>query len=151
MVRRVVASQELRRGLPTVQLRTSTGQPRSLQSLVAGRPTIVLFWDRRIFGSADDVADVVLAAHLLAGGPGQLLWVTPEPATRSLQAFARAENLPLPAYHDPGAELATALGEWGSRGFYVIDGTGMIRARTHSLMEAVRHLEVLQLGSRDTA
>jgi hypothetical protein len=151
MVRRVVAGQEPPRGLPVARVRTPTGQFRSLRSLVAGRPTIVLFWDRRIFGSVDDVADVILAAQMLAGGPGQLLWITPEPDSRSLQGFTREEHLPIPAYQDPGAELASSLGEWGSRAFYVIDGAGTIRARTHSLMEAVRHLEVLQLGSRDTA
>ncbi len=151
MVRSVVAGQDPGRGLPVARLRTPTGQLRSLQNLVAGRPTILLFWDRRVFGSADDVADVVLAAQLLGGGSGQLLWITPELHSRSLQAFARAQDLPIPAYQDPGAELATALGEWGKRRFYVIDGAGMIRLRTYSLMEAVRHLEVLQLGSRDTA
>ena len=57
----------------------------------------------------------------------------------------------MPVYHDPGSGLATSLGEWGSSGYFVIDRAGMIRARTNSLMEAVRHLEVLLLGSRDTA
>jgi peroxiredoxin len=151
MVRRLLAMQGSGRGLPAARLRTPTGLYRSVESLVAGRPAIVLFWDRRVFDSTEDVADAIQAARLLEGGPGQLLWITPEPDSESLRAFTRRTGLPMPAYHDPGAEFASALGMWGKRGFYVIDGAGMIRVRTHSLMEAVRHLEVLQVGSRNTA
>ena len=97
------------------------------------------------------IEEVIRARNLLAGGVGQLLWITPEPDSESLQAFTREAGLGVPVYHDPGAMLATSLGEWGSSGYYVIDRAGMIRARTNSLMEAVRHLEVLRLGSRDTA
>ena len=110
-----------------------------------------MLWDRRAFGSEDVVAEVVRAKDLLAGGPGQILWITPEPDSESLRSFGRRHGLDLPAYHDPGSELATALGAWGLRGYFVIDRTGRIRTRTHSLMEAVRHLEVLEPGSRDTA
>jgi len=151
LVERVRMAQDLRRGLPSVRLRTSTGQTRSLESLVAGRPTVLLLWDRRVFGDPDDVTSVIRARNLLAGGPGQLLWVTAEPESEALQAFRRARGLILPAYHDPESELATELGEWGKRGYFVIDGTGTIRVRTHSLMEAVRHLEILQMGARGTA
>ena len=151
MIQRVLAQQDTRRGLPSIQLLTSTGQSRSLESLVAGRPTVLVVWDRRVFGSPDDAAEVIQARNVLAGGAGQLLWVTSEPDSEALQVFARENGIGIPAYHDPGAELAMTLGEWGSRGYYVIDGAGMIRTRTNSLMEAVRHLEVLLLGSRDTA
>jgi hypothetical protein len=150
MVQRVLANQ-FRRGLPPSELRTSTGQPITLESLLAGRPAVLLVWDRRVFGSAEDTEEVVRARNLLAGGPGQLLWVTSELDSESLQVFIREAGLGLPAHHDPRSKLGTALGEWGSRGYYVIDRAGMIRARTDSLMEAVRHLEVLLLGSRDTA
>ncbi len=151
MIQRMRVGRDAGRGLPPGSLLTSTGQPRSLESLLSGRPTILLMWDRRVFGTPDDVAEVIRAGHLLAGSPGQLLWVTPEPDSESLQSFTRGAGLGLPAYQDPGSELATALGEWGLREYFVIDRAGMIRARTHSLMEAVRHLEVLRLGSRDTA
>ena len=150
MVQRVLADDMLR-GLPPANLRTSTGQLRTLESLLSGRPTILLLWDRRVFGSPDEVANVIRAGDLLSGGPGRLLWITSEPDSESLQSFARKSGLDLPAYHDQDSELATALGEWGVRDYFVIDGTGRIRTRTHSLMEAVRHLEVLRLGSRDTA
>ena len=150
MVQRVLADDMLR-GLPPANLRTSTGQLRTLESLLSGRPTILLLWDRRVFGSPDEVANVIRAGDLLSGGPGRLLWITSEPDSESLQSFARKSGLDLHAYHDQDSELATALGEWGVRDYFVIDGTGRIRTRTHSLMEAVRHLEVLRLGSRDTA
>lgn len=148
---RILSDQDLHRALPSTELRTSTGQLRSLGSLVAGRPTVLLVWDRRVFGSEEDVSAVIQARNAIADGSGQLLWITPEPDSESLQAFKRSAGLNLPAYQDPGSELAAALGEWGSRGYFVIDRAGVIRARTHSLMEAVRHLEVLQMGSRDTA
>jgi hypothetical protein len=151
MIRRVLAEQDPGRGLPPAQLLTSTGQPRTLETLLSARPTILLMWDRRVFGSPDEVAEVIRASDLVAGGPGQILWITPESDSESLQSFVRGSGLDLPPYHDQGSELATALGEWGMRGYFVIDGTGRIRALTHSLMEAVRHLEVLRLGSRDTA
>jgi hypothetical protein len=142
---------EVHRGLPPGQLLTSMGQSRALETLLSGRPTILLLWDRRTFDTPDVVAEVVRAADLLGGGPGQILWVTSEPHSESLQSFRRRSGLELPVYQDPGSELATALGEWGMRGYFVIDGTGRIRTQTHSLMEAVRHLEVLIQGSRDTA
>jgi hypothetical protein len=150
MIRRV-RDLEVHRGLPSGQLFTPAGQPRALERLVSGRPTILMLWDRRAFGSEDVVAEVVRATDLLAGGPGQILWITPEPDSESLRSFGRRYGLDLTAYHDPGSELATALGAWGLRGYFVIDRTGRIRTRTHSLMEAVRHLEVLEPGSRDTA
>jgi hypothetical protein len=150
MIRRVL-DLEVHRGLPPGQLLAPEGQSRALESLLSGRPTILLLWDRRTFGSEDVVAEVLRATDLLAGGPGQILWITPEPDSESLQSFRRRHGLDLPAYQDPGSELATALGAWGLRGYFVIDRTGRIRTRTHSLMEAVRHLEVLELGSRDTA
>ncbi len=151
MTERVFANQDVRRGLPPVELLTSTGQSRSLESLVAGRPTVLMFWDRRLLDLGEGIDEVIRARNLIAGGVGQLLWITPEPDSESLQAFTREAGLGVPVYHDPGAKLATSLGEWGSSGYYVINRAGMIRARTNSLMEAVRHLEVLQLGSRDTA
>jgi len=149
MIRRV-RDLEVQRGLPPGQLVTPAGQARALETLLSGRPTILLLWDRRTFGSEDAVAEVLRASDLLAGGPGQILWITPEPDSESLRSFVQTSGLRLPAYHDPGSELATALGAWALRGYFVIDGTGRIRARTHSLMEAVRHLEVLPPGSRDT-
>jgi len=151
MIRRVFLDQDPGRGLPPVQLFTSTGQSHALESLLYGRPTVLLIWDRRVFGSPDVVAEVIRASDLLEGGPGQVLWVTPEPDSESLQSFVRESGLDLPLYHDQGSELAIQLGDWGMRGYIVIDGAGRIRARTHSLMEAVRHLEVLRLGSRNTA
>ena len=151
MIRRVLLDQDPGRGLPPVQLLTSTGQSHALESVLCGRPTVLLIWDRRVFGSPDVVAEVIRASDLLEDGPGQVLWITPEPDSESLQSFVRKSGLDLPLYHDQGSELAIQLGEWGMRGYFVIDGAGRIRARTHSLMEAVRHLEVLRLGSRDTA
>jgi hypothetical protein len=150
MVERTLANQGPRRGLPAAQLQTSTGQLRSLERLLAGQPTILMLWDRRVFSSPGEVADVNRAGHIL-GDQGQLLWITPEPDSESLQSFNRTAGLTVPVFHDPRAAFATSLGEWGSRAYYVIDEAGMIRARTHSLMEAVRHLEVLRIGSRDTA
>ena len=150
MVQRVLAQQDTRRGLPDLRLFTPTGSARSVSSLVAGRPTVLMVWDRRVFGSPGDAAEVVRARNVLAGGAAQLLWVTPEPDSEALQVFAREAGIGIQAYHDPGSELATTLGEWG-RGYFVIDRAGTIRIRTDSLMEAVRHLEVLLLGSRDTA
>jgi hypothetical protein len=150
MVRRV-RDLEVHRGLPPGQLITPTGESRALETLLSGRPTILLLWDRRVLRSPDAVAEVVRADDLLAGGGGQMLWITPEPDSESLRSFIHKSGLELPAYHDPGSALATALDEWGSRAYIVIDGTGRIRTHTHSLMEAVRHLEVLELGSRDTA
>jgi hypothetical protein len=150
MVQRVLAQQDTRRGLPDIRLLTPTGTSRSVRNLVAGRPTVLMVWDRRLFGSPGDAAEVVRARDLLTGGGGQLLWVTPEPDSEALQVFTRENGIGIPAYHDPRSELATTLGEWG-RGYFVIDRAGNIRTRTDSLMEAVRHLEVLRLGSRDTA
>jgi hypothetical protein len=150
MRQHLLAAQDQSRGLPAVDLLTSTGQSRSLESLVAGQPTILMVWDRRAFYSENDIADVIRAGQILDGGPGQLLWVTPELHGESLQSFMRQEGLEPPPYHDSGSELATRLGEWGTRGYFVIDRTGVIRTRTHSLMEAVRHLGVLQDGFRDT-
>ncbi|MDP2469834.1 MAG: zf-HC2 domain-containing protein [Candidatus Palauibacterales bacterium] len=151
MVERVLSDPYLPRGLPGVSLLTSTGQTRTLESLVADRPTILLLWDRRVFGSEEEVATVVGARRLLAGGPGQMLWVTPERDSESLRTFIRTDGLGLSAYHDPRAELANTLGEWGSRSYLVIDRAGTIRARTDILMEAVRYLEVLEIRSRNTA
>jgi len=150
MVQRVLANQDTRRGLPDMRLFTPTGTSSSVSNLVAGRPTVLMVWDRRVFGSPGDAAEVVHARNLLTGGAAQLLWVTPEPDSEALQAFTRENGIGTPPYHDPGAELALTLGEWG-RGYFVIDRAGTIRTRTDSLMEAVRHLEVLLLGSRDTA
>ena len=151
MKRRVRLDHDPPRGLPPGQLFTSAGQPLALESVLSGRPTVLLMWDRRVFGSPDAVAEVIRANDLLVGGPGQILWVTPEPDSESLQSFVRRSGLDLSLYHDPGSELAIQLGEWGMRAYLVIDGAGKIRTRTHSLMEAVRHLEVFRLGSRDTA
>ncbi len=149
LAERLLAEQSIPRPLPEAELLTATGASRSLDELLARRPTVLVFWDRRVFES--DVEELVRAGDLLSGGSGQLVWVTSEPSSRSLLAFKRASNLELPSYHDPDSNLATALGEWRLRAYYVIDRAGSIRARVHSLMEAVRHVEVLELESRDTA
>jgi hypothetical protein len=146
---RLLAEQTIPRPLPEAELLTATGASRSLDELLARRHTVLVFWDRRVFES--DVEELIRACDLLSGGSGQLLWVTSEPSSRSLLAFKRASNLDLPSYHDLDSNLATALGEWRLRAYYVIDWAGSIRARVHSLMEAVRHVEVLELESRDTA
>ena len=81
-------------------------------------------------------------------------WITPE-EDRTLftheVSFARAAGLTVPLYHDPSGSLATALGEWVAHRYLVIDGKGTIRARTDSLIEAVRLLEIFELESRATA
>jgi hypothetical protein len=150
LAERLLAEQDIPRPLPEAELLTATGASRSLGELLARRPTVLVFWDRRIFGSNADVEAVKRAGDLLSDGSGQLLWVTSEPSSRSLLAFKRASNLDLLSYHDPESNLAIALGEWRLRAYYVIDRAGLIRARVHSLMEAVRHVEVLELESRDT-
>ncbi len=149
LAERLLADQTIPRPLPDSQLLTATGASRSLDELLASRPTVLVFWDRRILES--DVEELKRAGDLLSGGSGQILWVTPEPGSQSLLAFKRASNLNLPSYYDPESNLATALGEWRLRAYYVIDRAGLIRARVHSLMEAVRHVEVLEMESRDTA
>jgi len=102
-------------------------------------------------GPAGKAADVRWAEERFRDTDTQLLWVTPEAHTEALQAFARGEGLTIPRYHDPDGQLTTVLGEWNAHIYYVIDSSGMIRARTHSLTEAVRLLEILSLESRSTA
>jgi hypothetical protein len=151
MVRRVAAQQDMNRGLPDLNLVSSTGETVSVEDLAASRPTILALWDRRVRYASEDVQSVRRATSMLADGPGQILWVTPEPPSESLEAFRRSARLTLAAYYDPGSELALTLGEWGTLEFFVIDRAGVIRARTDSLMEAVRHVEILIRGSGDTA
>jgi hypothetical protein len=137
--------------LPSVTLLGPTGGENSLQSLVSGHPTVLMIWDRRISASADEVAQVARATELLAEREAEFVWVTPEPDSKGLQTFLRVTQLGLAPYHDLRSALIKGLGEVESRSFYVIDRAGRVSARTHSLMEAVRHIEVLEIGSRGTA
>jgi hypothetical protein len=97
------------------------------------------------------IEQVRSAERVLADGSGQLLWITREPLAEPLLAFMRSQELSLPVYQDPLAKLADMLGEWRMDSYFVIDRAGTVRSRTDSLMEAVRQLEVLEMGLQQTA
>jgi hypothetical protein len=151
MVERVAAGMQMNRGLPDASLLAPNGERGDLADRVAGGPTILILWDRRLNRSPQLIEQVRSAERILGDGPGQLLWVTQEPLAEPLLAFKRSHDLALPVYQDPLATLANALGEWGMDSYFVIDRGGRIRSRAHSLMEAVRQLEVLEMGLRQTA
>jgi hypothetical protein len=151
MVERVTAEMQMNRGLPDAYLLAADGERRDLADRVGGRPTVLILWDRRLNRSPQLIEQVRSAERILGDGPGQLLWVTQEPLAEPFLAFKRGEELALPVYQDPLATLADALGEWGMDSYFVIDRAGRIRSRAYSLMEAVRQLEVLETGLRQTA
>ena len=151
MVARVLAHPLSYPKLPSVSLLGPTGRESSLRSLILGQPTVLMVWDRRLETSDEFVAEVKRATELVESTGGQLLWITCEPDSYALQSFLRETGLPLAPHFDARSELARNLGHWETHDFYAVDGSGIVRARADSLMEAVRHLEVLRSGSRDTA
>lgn len=151
LIARVGREMEGNRSLPDLPLLEPGGGRLSASSLARGRPTVLLSWDRRIPSDSDPVTEVLRARDILSRGDGQLLWITEEPLSESLDAYRRGRGLLLPVYQDPGSELTQTLGAWrGSMTCFVIDRAGTIRARSYSLMEAVRQLEVIEMRLRHT-
>jgi peroxiredoxin len=149
MIDRVMANlPPVPRPVPDGELGRKDGSTVRLRDLIAGRPTLLILWDRRDGKSSSELRQV---EPLLMNGPARVVWVSPEPHGDALDAFVRSTRLSFPPYHDSGSQLAMKLGEWTSRAFFVIDGSGQIRTRTTDLMEAVRLLEVLSLDSRGVA
>jgi hypothetical protein len=150
MVDALLAGLPAARRIPRATLVSETGAAITLRQLVENRATVLVFWDRRVQMTEAAVTELHTATRLLDGSAGQLIWVTSEPQSSGLQAFSRQWNLNVPRFQDPGSGLATTLGEWRARAYYVIDRGGDIRGRPPSLPEAVRLLRVLEQESRGT-
>jgi hypothetical protein len=124
-----------RRPLPkSVTLTDADGKPAGLQTLIAGRPTLVVFWSRGCGKALAITRDLArLGKRWLAEGYGVIVVVNDRPSSE-LAAYLEQNHFSLPVYRDRQHEARRALGQWGTPEMFVLDGRGRLRY-SHTTLE----------------
>jgi hypothetical protein len=134
-----------RRPMPkSVTLSNADGTSVDLTTLIAGRPTVVVFWSRGC-GKALAITSrlALLTQRWVAAGYGAVLVVN-DPPSSELSAYLDRHHLSLPVYRDVRHEARSALGQWGTPEMFVLDGRGRLRFAHTTLEQAGAQLESLR-------
>jgi hypothetical protein len=126
-----------RRPMPkSVTLSNANGTSVDLKTLIASRPTVVVFWSRGC-GKALAITSrlALLTRRWVAAGYGAVLVVN-DPPSSELSAYLDQHHLSLPVYRDTQHEARGALGQWGTPEIFVLDGRGRLRF-AHTTLEMV--------------
>lgn len=139
MRQRMLARAE-RTSIPEVTVTDSSGRPRRLADLVAGRPTLVAFWSMHCPYSVAQHATLAATARRLSTLGYNSVALTHEPLDSTMLATLAAQRLDFPAYRDQNNEARLAFAQWGTPEYFVLDGTGRIRFRLTTLANAAAQL-----------
>ena len=115
------------RSLPLAHLLDSSGARVTFGELVAGRPTVVLFWSRNCAPAVDELQGADAMSRQLAPIGVSVLSVVEEPSSLELTTWLREHSVSTPVYHDQRGEMGRAFNRWGTPSYYLVDAGGRLQ------------------------
>jgi hypothetical protein len=128
-------------GNPTVQ--TRTGETRSLESLVAGRISIVVFWTGSPLTEAAGLRDNQSELQALEARDVAVITITETPQSPDLDLLLKDEGLDLSVYYDREFQAARSLEVLGVPYHFVVDRQGRFHY-AEDMEHAIRLAESFQ-------
>jgi thiol-disulfide isomerase/thioredoxin len=123
-----LAANGVRRHLPgIVRLVDAEGKEQSLESLVAGKPTVFAFWSRWCGGSLQELPDLQRVSGELARMGVRLVAVTTDNVDAALLAWMRQQRYSFPVFQDKRGEAGAAFQPYGTPDHILVDGDGVVR------------------------
>jgi len=141
------------RSLPLAHLLDSSGARVTFGELVAGRPTVVLFWSRNCAPAVDELQGADAMSRQLAPIGVSVLSVVEEPSSLELTTWLREHSVSTPVYHDQRGEMGRAFNRWGTPSYYLVDAGGRLQHGPYvSADDVIRHAVAMRwaesLGGR---
>lgn len=127
MAKTLMASAVVRAFIGEPQLTSGGGQTVRLRELVAGKPALVVFWSRFCGPALEALPRIDSVATVLRGQGVPAFLILDEPPSPELTAFLRERKVATPVYHDIRGEAKSALRNFGTPAYYVLDAAGRIR------------------------
>jgi peroxiredoxin len=126
------------------ELATSGGGVKSLSSIVAGKPTVVVFWNRNCGPCILEMPAVQkLYQDLQRIGVG-LISVTDDSPSDSLSKFIASKGVTYPVYYDVKREASLAFNISAIPAHFVLDETGEVRFALSPLDRLAQQIAALR-------
>ncbi len=141
-----VRAAAVRRSLPPVRVADREGERPSLEQIVGGRPTVVVFWARRCGPCVAEIPEVArLAALLEPKGVRVVSISTDDPPGPEMDAWLRQRRVTYPVYYDLDGQAGDIFGVKTVPAVFVLDGAGAVRFDSTHIAAVPRQLEALGL------
>ncbi|MDE2679139.1 MAG: TlpA disulfide reductase family protein [Gemmatimonadota bacterium] len=140
------AASALRRSLPPLQVADLEGNQLALGQVRAGKPAVIVFWNRSCGPCIGSIPEIVRLAGLLEPRGVRVVSIigkeTPDPG---IEDWLMQHGVTYPVYYDLGGGAWDAFGVRAIPAEFVLDGDGELRFAATSLGEVPRQLEALGL------
>lgn len=110
---------------PDFTVRTPEGQPVSLADL-KGSVVFLDFWRTNCVPCAEEMPDMETVTRVFKGRKFHMMPVSLDVDTSEVSRFYREHNLTMPAYLDPGLNVASRYDILGTPETFIIDGDGTV-------------------------
>ena len=141
-----VRAAAVRRSLPPVSLSDGAGERLSLEQIVGGKPTVVVFWARWCGPCVAEIPEVARLATLVEPHGVRVVSIsTDDPPGPGMEAWLAQRRVTYPVYYDLDGEAADAFGVEPIPAVFVLDGDGAVRFDSTHIAAVPRQLEALGL------
>jgi peroxiredoxin len=126
------------------ELADATGRTTPLQKITAGKPTVLVFWNRGCGPCLQEMPNVEkLFRKLKEAGVG-LISITDDPPSDDLTKFIASKGVTYPVYYDTNREAALAFNVSGIPAHFVLDSAGQVRFALSQLSKIAQQLNALR-------
>lgn len=142
----LVRAAAVRRPLPPVRVADGEGERLSLEQIVDGRTTVIVFWARWCSPCVAEIPEVARLARLLEPHGIQVVSIsTDDPPGPEMDAWLTGRNVTYAVYYDLDAEAGDVFGVETIPVVFVLDGEGAVRFESTHIAVVPRQLEALGL------
>ncbi len=133
----------------STQVRSRDGADHTLASLTAGQPALVIFWSRHCGYALDAIPEITaLVARLKAQGTPVVVSIDEAPSA-DLDRTLAERKIDWPVYFDARARLASAMRNFGTPGYFVLDRSGRVRfTSAEQVPDLIGQIEALRAEGR---
>lgn len=127
MVREVLKRALLRTILGDPSAVNAAGEAQRLQGLIAGRPSVVIYWSQYCGPALEALPAIDSTGRVLRDRGIPTYLVLDESPSAATVKFFREHKVGIPILYDSKRQVSTALRNFGTPAYYVLDEEGRIR------------------------
>jgi hypothetical protein len=146
LVRETMSRSLLRtiRGSPTA---TNTAQQKqSLKELTEGKASVLIYWSRHCGPALEALPAIDSVGRALRKQGIPVYLVADEAPSPEMSKFLRAHRVEIPVLYDSSREVNTALRNFGTPAYYVLDGQGRVRFNeVNEVNDLLLQIQAIQL------
>lgn len=126
-----------------VRLVEVEGKAHGLSDLIAGLPSVIVFWSRYGAPALEALPEVQQLAQRLERQGVRVVTIVDEVPSADLRSFLREKGLTVPVYLDTRGDGSRAFDQWGTPSYFVLDDSAWVRFEYTSLGAIERQVAVL--------